>query len=243
MPDKINKELKTIIISSIILGIVFGFDDKLPFFNILSFILNLVKFMILSFIALIIHKQVLNFFANKAGATVELTLWKIKRLWFTPNAKSKFSIPLGIIIPLLVSFLSLGQIFFAATTSTEIKVKPAYRIGRKYISLTEFEHAKIAASAPLIHILIALVLSPINHTLIQDFALINTMLAIFLMIPLPGLLGNTILFGSKPLFLFSAVFILIIAILLKTLSPTLALILALLIALLATVYHLYRVNK
>jgi len=210
----------------------------------LYFILNLIKFIILSFIALVIHKHAQRYFANKAGASTTLDIWKIRRIGFKPKQHLPFNLPLGIILPILISFLSLGQIYFATPISSKIKVKPAYRIGRKYIRLTEFEYAKIAVSAPMIHILIALFLYPINLPIIKDFVLINTMLAIFLMLPLPGLLGTTVLFSSKPLYIFSTIFILTIAFFLKLTTITGTILIALTLASLGLIAYFWRIyNK
>ncbi len=65
------------------------------------------------------------------------------------------------------------------------------------------------------HILIAIVLSFLDIQIIKDFVFVNTLMAVSYMLPLPGLLGSTIFFSSKPLYVFSAAFILVASLLLK----------------------------
>ena len=194
----------------------------------------------MSFIALFIYDKAQKFFANRAGAVTNFSLWKAPKIKFIFFKKKSFYIPLWLVIPIIISFLSKGQIFFAALTTTSIIVKPAYRLGRKYINLTEFEHAKIAVSGPITLILISLILNPIDFQIINDFTLVTTMIAVFSLLPLPNLDGSTVFFSSKPLYIFNLVFALSIAILLKFLTTTYALVLALLAAIFATSYYLYK---
>ena len=237
-----NKEIKTILIASLVLAFVFGFDDNLLVFNLPFYLTNLIKFFILSFIALIIHNKVQKYYSNRVGATTEISLWasksKLKLGRYTP--KKQYSFPTGILMPILISFLSVGQLFFAATTSLNVKVNPAYRMGRKFVKLTEFEYAKIAASAPIVHILIAIVVSFIDVQLLQDFGLVNTMIALSTMLPLPGLLGITVFFSSKPLYIFSLTFILVAGLLLTVLSSLFTLLLAIAIALATLIAYLWK---
>jgi len=202
---------------------------------------NIIKFIIISLIILFIYYRTQKFVARKAGAIAEIDLWKQKRiiLPLNPFRKKKTSLPLWLVVPLIVTLLSNGQIFFAAVFSIASTVKPAYRIGRKYPKLTEFEHAKIAVSSPLLLILLALILSSLP--ILKDVVLVSSMVAIFSMVPLPGLPGTEVFFGSKPLYIFSLVFILIIAVLLKLpyFTSVLALIIALIIAIAIVFFYLW----
>jgi len=159
--------------------------------------------------------------------------------------KKAVVIPWWIIIPILIALMSKGQIYFAAILTTTIAVKPAYRLGRKYVHLTEFEHAKIAASAPIALILISLFLNLINTPITNDFALVTGMMAIFSLLPLPGLIGTILLFSSKPLYIFTAIFILAISLLLKlpNISPFVILIFAIILAALSTLLYFWRRYK
>ncbi|MEK6934612.1 MAG: hypothetical protein AABW46_01915 [Nanoarchaeota archaeon] len=177
--------------------------------------------------------------ANFSGATIDFKPWTTKRFGFRPHMKSKYLFPTGIIIPLLITLISRGQLLFSATTTSDLSVKPAYRIGRKYTRLTSFEHAKIAASVLFIHILLAIITKTIPLEIFQTFSLMNSIMAISYILPIPGLLGSTIFFESPPLYVFTVIFILITAILLKTIGSLPALILAILFALMVLFLFLW----
>ena len=222
------------------MGLVFGFDDGRPDFNLLYYLTNLLKFIIISFIILLIYYRIQKFFAHRLGATIKITLWQAKNLKI-PFKKKKIQFPLWIIIPLLISFLSRGQIYFATVLSTELIANPAQRLGRKHIHLTLFEKAKVLVPAPIILILIALLLNPISF--LKDIATVSLMISVFSMLPFPGLAGSEIFFGSKPIYIFSLVFILIIALLLNLLSSTTTLAIAIICGLVALITYLYRFYK
>ena len=154
------------------------------------------------------------------------------------------SIPIGIILATIIYILSSGQILFAAITSLNITIKKAYRIGKKYTHLTNFESAKIAVAGPLTNIFLALLASPFNIPLIKPFVTINVALAISYMLPLPGIAGGTIFFGSKPLYVISAIFIGIIVLIMNFISLIPALIIAAIFSILGLVsYLVYETKK
>lgn len=241
------KTYKILIISALILGFVFGFDDKRPVFELSSWLLNYLKATIFSFIALTIFLYTPNLFKEKYGCKIGYEIWNLKRFgikpWRTFAKKSRIgsinvrikSIPIGIIIPILITLLSKGSLYFVATLSMLTTIKPAYRIGKKSV-IQEFENAKIALIGPLTMILLAVLIQTIFPQL-HDFTLISSMIAISYMLPLPGLNGATIFFSSKPLYTLSAVFIIITALLLNFISPILATIIATIFAItLALIY-------
>ncbi len=223
------------------MGIVFGFSDNLIAFSLRYYLANLVKFFVLSFIALLIHNKVQKYYSSKVGASTELSFWSSQKkiLWF----KKKITLPMGAVLPLLITLFSNGQIFFAAPTTTNVSVTPAYRLGRKFLKLTEFEYAKIAVIAPLTHILIAILFNFIDIPLLKDFALVNTMMALSYMLPLPNLLGNTVFFSSKPLYVFSAAFILASALLLNLLTSFYTIIAAVILALTSLFTYFWQFYK
>lgn len=178
--------------------------------------------------------------ANKSGALVNFSSWKTKRFGFRPHWVSKIAFPTGIIIPLLVTLISKGQLFFSATTTSELIVKPAYRIGRKFTRLTSFEHAKISSSPLFMHAILAIVSKAIPIPLFQTFSLMNSIMAISYTLPLPGLLGSTVLFESPGLYTFLAVFVFAVAIMLKAIGSFAALLLSLIFALCALFLFLWK---
>lgn len=149
--------------------------------------------------------------------------------------------PIGIILPLLISFLSDGQIFFAAAFTTSIIVHKGLRLGKQYRNLTDYESAKIALFGPIANILLATILAIFNLAALQELIFVNSMMATFTMLPLPGLVGSTVFFGSKPLYVFGYVFILVLALLLKSfVNPYSALLVALSAGIIALITYLWK---
>jgi Zn-dependent protease len=188
--------------------------------------------------------------AKKYGCNAIIDLWKIKRIRLRKQFKIKLtkaltitSIPIGVVLAVLIYILSSGQIFFAAITSLNITINKAYRIGKRFTQLTNIESAKIAVVGPLVNILIALLASQSTTPLIKPLVTINLAIAISYMLPLPGIVGGTVFFGSKPLYIASIAFIGIITVLMNFLSFISTLVIAAIFAITALISYLYFESK
>lgn len=212
---------------------------------------NFLKILLFTTIALTAHFYIQKIIARKYGCTAIVNLWKINRLSLRKQLKLKIpltkfsisSIPLGIILSIIIYILSGGQIFFAAITALSVNIKKSYRIGKKFTNLTNFESAKIAVVGPLTNILLALLASAINIPFLTPFVTINLAIAISYMLPLPGIDGGTIFFGSKPLYLTSLIFMGIIALIMNYMTTISTIIIATVFASLALVTYLHYESK
>lgn len=147
-------------------------------------------------------------------------------------------------MPAIITIFSTGQILFVASLSFVTKIVPAYRIGRKYTQLTEYEISKITLTGPLANILLAIILSLISKSIFGSLILVNSFIAISYMVPLPGLAGSKIFFGSKNLYVFGLAFILICAILLNFINAFIAAAIAIVFAIIAlTIFYYYKEVK
>jgi Zn-dependent protease len=226
------------------LALIVGFNDKQPTLIFSYWLINFLKIFLFVVISLGLHVYLQKVLAKKYGCTASFDLWKIQRISFRKKLKLKraltnytiTSIPLGVILSVLVYILSSGQIFFTAITSLNIEINKAYRIGKRYVQLTNFESAKIAVIGPLVNIALALLSTAMN--LSPQFTLINLTLAISYMLPLPGIDGGTIFFGSKPLYVASAAFIGITVILMNLLSIASTIAIAAIFSIIALVIYL-----
>ena len=151
--------------------------------------------------------------------------------------------PLGIIIPLLVSFLSDGGLYFVAILSSAVIIDPLYRLGRHYTHLSDFEEAKIAVSGPISNILLAVLIKIFNIAPLKDLTFVCSVIAISYMLPLPGLDGLKVFFGSKLLYIFSVIFILTTAFLLNFVGGFAALFIGLIFGLLAISSYFYKASQ
>ncbi len=236
--------------ASLITGFVFGFNDNQQVFVFSNWIFNYLKFVLLSFISLGLYYLVQFHLSRNYGANLDNNIWGIERYGFerTMHLPKRFfgieikKISLGIILPLLVSFLSDGGLYFAAVLSSTIIVNPLYRLGRSFKKLSEFEEAKIAVSGPLINIFFAILIKIFEINQLKEMIFVCSVISISYMFPLPGLDGIKIYFGSKLLYIFSLIFILSSAFLLNFISGVSALIISVIFALICLINYFYNRN-
>jgi hypothetical protein len=211
-----KREIGRIAVSAIILGFVFSFRQwgYGQIFELSTGLTNWLRLAILSAIILIIYQVVHKSVAKNYGCKSTFTIWGIKRFWFTKRAKIENlrifgmklkSIKIGIILPLLISLFSNGLLKFCAIGSSEISEIKLSRMKRPFKQVTDFEIAIIHFSGPLAVILVALLLNSFPG--FSDLVKISYYIAIFAMLPLAGLDGTKIFFGSAPLYLFGITFI------------------------------------
>lgn len=204
-----KKEVKEIIISIFILGFIFGFNDKRELFNFWHWSYNLFLMIMLCGITLLAIILVFKVIAKKRDCFAEYEIWRIKRI--SLMSKLKGGIPLGIIGGIIITFISLGKIYFPLVGSFKIKELKHRRIGRKFVNLGEFEEGLINLSWPLTNLflfLIANIFGSFGLNLAM-FKTINIWMALFYMLPVSNLSGAKIFFGSRYLYFFTFAFIIL----------------------------------
>lgn len=229
---RFNKiEVKELIIVTIILGFLFSFrlwDDGIGHVLFTWF-----RFFVVAMISLLIYVMAQKKLANKLGMESEYSIWSIRRLSLSSKSKNPF--PIGIIIALVLIFISNGKLIWAALGSTMLNLKRV-RFGSKYNRIGESEAGKIALMGPLVSLLLAFIFKAIGW---GEFVTVNSYLAVFNMLPFPGLEGCKLFFGSKILYIFSLIFIVVSVVLLQSVGVLASLLFALLIAALITILYSY----
>lgn len=241
--------MKHLIASILILSFIFGFDDKRPEFIVSLWLLNFVSVFIVVSISLIIHELMHKITASKFEATTDYRLWSIKRYGFARTAKlpKKFfgftinNFYIGAIIGIILTIVSMGKFIFAAIGQNFIEPIKIKRIGYKLKSLSNYQIVSIALIGPLTNIFLALIFSLINF---KFGVFVNSIIAIYSMLPLPKLDGSYVLFNAKFTYLFFAILIGFCAILLlQNISAIVSVILAIIIASIITMIFLYKSYK
>jgi len=232
----------------LVLGFVFGFDDGQKTLIPLFWLKNFITITIIVAASLLIRELGHKIVAKTYNSSAEYQIWATKRFWISERAKLplKFfgfkvnSIKLGIILPLLFAFISLGKIPFAIAGTFKIIVNKIHRVGRRYSRLTELEEGKIALAGPITNVLLAIFLKFISITFLINLNTaikINLFIALFNMLPIPNVDGGRIFFGNKGMYIFNLVFILVCLILLQTVGIFLTIVLALTFAALITLNY------
>ena len=228
-----GKEVKTLIFASLILGFVFGFDDKRPTFELSFWLANYLTFVIICLIAFTIFYIAEKKSATRSKSLSSFEFWNIRRLGFTKGAYSKKPISIGIFIPLFLTIISNGIIPFAAVTQSNIITRSAHRIGREFAKLSEFELSRISIAGPFTLTVLALIVKLFANVIPSSDKIIFAFLAIAIsnMLPLPKLNGINAYFGSRLNYVFFLSFIVLISLMIRFISATLTFIFALIITL------------
>lgn len=250
-----KRELKYFAIIILTLAFAFAFNDNAPEFSWAHWLVNFFKMVLFVGISVFVHDFAHDMAARKYGFISEYRVWGIKRFGLNKQAfpkKIRFlgkeyaieSFPLGIVLCLLVAVFSNGKFWFTAVSSYGLVIKKTHRFGHKMVEVTDLEEAKIALAGPMANILFALLCKIINADALGELVLINSIMPVYDMLPLFGLDGMKVLVGSRPMYIFSFIFIIALAVLLYTLGSALpALLISAAIALvlfLAYLWHAIR---
>ena len=195
------KEASSIIIAILVIGLAISF-----FKGIETFLYTLLAVFCV-IVVNILAKKIAGFYLD---SEIEIKLWKIERYGFKPSQYFKRAIPAGIILPIIVSLVSLGNVFWMASLIFDVKPM-IYRTAKRhglysYSEMTE-DHIGLMAAAGVVA---NLVFAVIGYLLgFMEFSRLNVYFALFNMLPLSDLDGNKIFFGNIILWSFLAALVLI----------------------------------
>jgi len=191
-----RKEIAIIILISIILALTISLVRSIN-----AFLYALLAVFIV-IIGNVIAKKIAAYILD---SEIEIKLWEIRQYGFRTHWHLKKPFPLGAFLPLIVTFLTVGYVYWMACFSFDVKPK-VYRAAKRwglysFSEMTEWHMGIIAASGVFIN----LVMAGIGYLLgFTDFARFNIYFAAFNMIPLSDLDGNKVFFGSIVMWSFLA---------------------------------------
>ena len=243
---KINftkKEIISLLISALVLGIVFGFDDGPDVFVLRLWFTDYMLMSCLGLIALTVMVLGHKWAAARYSSKAEYNIWGITRFGFKQSQYLRKNfllkrIPLGIILPLIVAIFTEGKIWFAAVGMMITSAMHEHRIGRKWIHVPDYEEARIAFAGPIatmiFMIVLGLIFENVGLEIWKKLIMVNTALLISSMVPFPQLSGGRMLFTSLYFFVFTLTLAVMIGLLVLFVPTIPALISALILAVLAT---------
>ncbi|MEK6889406.1 MAG: hypothetical protein AABW80_04860 [Nanoarchaeota archaeon] len=142
-----------------------------------------------------------KFVAHLLDADVEHEIWQVYTYGFKPRDHFEKEKPFGIIIPLLLSIISLGFLKFLPVLTYETsaqKVRASKRFGYySYSSMTGMHNALIGVAGIVALWILAIIAYLVNFEYLAE---ISAYYAFANLIPISSLDGTQIFFGSKVLY-------------------------------------------
>jgi|SRR3989344_9090119 len=246
MSLKLSGNIKSIIITILVLTIVFAFNDGRESLMLALWLKNFFYILLLTSISFLVLFLGFKLAAKYYDGDIEIRLSYITRFGFARGAQMEEikigkkikvrRIYLGIIVSLLTTLLSYGKAFFTQIYSFETE---SNRLGHRWRNITQFQEA-IIVIAGLAASLILLVIFKSMH--IEKGVLINTWLIAWNLLPLGNLPGSKIFFGSRTLYVLAVAFFGFTLFLLPVLPITITILLALLFALTITIFYFTKIE-
>jgi len=222
-----KNEIFAIVVSSLVMGYLFAFKQ----FSWISWL----SFTGIGAVIILIHHFGQKISAYSLDCSTETELWSMKRFMWLFGGKFKKPFPLWLFAPLILVWLSFGAIKWLAITSFNIIPLPS-RIKFRWRELTEWHIALIATGGLFFNIVAAIIARAFGFT---NFAIYNITFILFNLIPIGGLDGTKIFFGSRLLWIFMLIFSLILLLLVQAASMPFIIIASVFIAIFAMVVFYY----
>jgi len=193
------------IISILVVSLIFALTISL-LVDVITFLYAFIAMFIIIFVSILV-KEMTAFWLD---SEIETSLWEVKQYGFSKSRKFKNAFPTGIFLPIIVTALSFGTLYWFASLIFEVKPK-IYRAAKRhelysFSEMTEWHIGLIAASG----IVICLILAVAGYLAgFEDFAKLSIFYAFFNLLPISNLDGNKIFFGSLVIWSFLAILVLI----------------------------------
>jgi hypothetical protein len=218
-----KEEIKGLLITILVIAFIVSFREwGTDGFNLIEGLFNLFSAILIVALGILAHVSLQRIYSYKLGyvARYEHFLY-------------------GILGGLVLCFASNGNLYFLSPGHVRLTLMPRLRMGEFRYGMNMWEYAKIAASGPLVNIILAIFFKAfmfLGNPLIEKAMFINIVLALFSMVPLPNTDGLDIFYGSRLLYFCTLGFFIGVALAIYFLQGIgLAIALGLFVALIATV--------
>lgn len=209
-----KKEISIIILGIALMTILLSFSNNTFFTE--KIITNLIISTIIILVSIFTKKIV----AHKIDIKITHKIFEFKRYGIGSSSYLKNPLPFGVILPLLMSFISTGYwrflTFFEYTTKA-LPAKAVKKYGRnRFSNVNEWDDGIIAFYG-IVSVFVLAILSKIliSYNLSTEILPLATLskysfyYGIYNLIPFGLLDGNKILFGSRALYVFSLILLVI----------------------------------
>jgi len=203
-----QREIIHILVGILVVALVISISPAIKGdFNFLG------KAIIFSTILVVVNISAKKFAARLLDSDVEHEIWQWSRFGFKPHWHLKKTIPVGIILPLIISIYSLGTIKLLTPLTYEtraLKRRAAKRFGTfSFTEMTDW-HMALVGAAGIVALLLVSFISYWYEGL-ETLSKFATFYAFSNMIPFSKLDGSQIFFGSRVLWATLAIITLVFA--------------------------------
>ena len=216
-------EIRGLLITILVIAFVLSFKHwGTEIFDIVEGLFNLFSTILIVTLGILAHVSLQRIYAYKLGyvARYENFLY-------------------GTLAGLILCFASNGNLYFLSPGHVRLTHMPRLRMGEFRYGMNMYEYAKIAASGPLVNIVLAIFFKAfmfLGNPLIERAMFINILLALFSMVPLPNTDGLDMFYGTRLLYFCVLGFFVGVSLALFLLQGVwLAIVLGLVVALIVTI--------
>ena len=197
-----GSEIASILAATLVIALVISLIETTQIF--------LYTFLIIFLIILI------NFFGKKLSAyyydtEIKVKLWELKKYWFRAHDHFHRPFPIGIILPIITTALTLGLVNWMACLTFDVK-KPVYKAARRhdrtdynFSEVTEWQIGIIATWGLAANLIAALIAIKLGY---PEFAKLNIYFMFYNIIPFSDLDGTKIFFVNRTVWSISVIIIL-----------------------------------
>ncbi len=219
-----KEERRDFIIAILLVGIILGFDDGQPTFELIHWIVNLLACLLIAAFVIFINLGAQRLLALAKGYVLTHKMFVFGTLGGT-----------------IIGLASIGKLVLFAPFELVFNQHEGLRLGRFRYGLNYYEMAVTAMMGPLANLLAAIIFKFIYLAIPSFFILnivkLNVFMAVATMLPIPKLAGSYVFMGNPFLFILVLSLSVVMGLLLFLLPPGWAIVAGGVLSLiLATVY-------
>lgn len=200
-----KKEAAVIIFTIIIMTLILSFTEGQLITS------DLKDSLIISIVVILTSVFAKKAVAKKIDTKINFKFWGWKYFWITKRAHFRKPITTGLILPLLLAFLSRGSVKFLTFlefTTQALPSKAVKKYGKhRFGSVNEWDDALIIFYSMVALLLVSIITNFFSSGLLQGISNWSLFYAAYSLVPLGSLDGMKLLFASRPLYVFSAILV------------------------------------
>lgn len=198
-----KKEIVSIIMAILLMSLVLIFDNNIIYTENFAFYCLISTIIILVFV---ISKKLI---AHHLDIDVKVKTWQFSRYGLKTKAYLKNPIPMGLLLPLLIVFLSSGYVkllTFLQYDATALPAKAVKKYGSKRFSeIMEWDDAQLVFSSLFPLLALSIIASMFTGEFFSSLSKISLYYVAWNLIPFSKLEGLRLFMGSRPLYIFTLI--------------------------------------